>query len=182
MKVLGIDLSLTSTGLALIEDGEIVWTRAVKTTGKRDDDLIDRHTRLAAIGRGIRNAITGPIDLVVVEAPSFGSVHGSAHDRSGLWWRVVDMMVDFGFPVAQVTPKQRAKYATGNGNSDKKEVHAAVLAQYARDDLPIKTNDEADAVLLAAMGARFLGEAVDTGDLLKSQLDAMEKIKWPSAV
>lgn len=179
VTVLGIDLSLTSTGLALVENARVEWTGTVKTTGKRGDDLTARTMRL----RDIRNRIEASVMryepvLAVVEAPSFGSQHGSAHDRSGLWWAIVDMLYLRSVPVAQVTPKQRAKYATGNGNSQKPEVHKITQLQYAREDLPIKTNDEADAVLLAAMGSRHLDSPVEV--VTPAQIAAMEKVQWPS--
>lgn len=179
MTVLGIDLSLTCTGLAIARGGRIDWTGTVKTVGKRADDLDHRTMRLRDIRRLIEGAVLRyePV-LAVIEAPSFGSVHGSSHDRSGLWWMVMDMLYLRSVPVAQVAPTQRAKYGTGNGRADKKDVHATVQANYATDDLPIKTNDEADAVLLAAMGARYLGQPVELW-LPVGAIDAMVKIEWP---
>ena len=180
MTVLGIDLSLTQTGLAVTLLNRLHWTGTVKTTGTRSDTLYQRTERL----RDIRNLVEAAVMryepvLAVIEAPSYGSSFGSSHDRSGLWWLIVDMLYLRSVPTAMVAPMQRAKYATGNGRSEKKEVHAYVKARYARDDLPIKTNDEGDAVLLAAMGARHLGHPVERGDLDESLLSAMEKVVWP---
>lgn len=179
VTVLGIDLSLTCTGLAIARAGRIEWTGTVRTVGKRADDLDHRNMRLRDIRRLIEGAVLRyePV-LTVIEAPSFGSVHGSSHDRSGLWWMVVDMLYLRSVPVAQVAPMQRAKYGTGKGNSDKKKVHAAVQANYGTADLPIKTNDEGDAVLLAAMGARHLGQPVELV-LPDGAIDAMTKVVWP---
>ena len=180
MKVLGIDLSLTCTGLAIADQGRVLGTATIKSTGTRGDTLAQREHRIFEIVSAVKGAIAREQPyMAVIEAPSFGSRHGSAHDRSGLWWAVVHALFDRNVFIAQVTPKQRAKYGTGNGNSEKKEVHAAVKKNYAREDLPIKTNDEADAVLLAAMGARHMHEAVDIFTVGPDQLAAMEKVVWP---
>ena len=178
MTVVGIDLSLTCTGIAIAKYGTITETTTVKSKGARGDSLEDRRMRLLGIRMGIEEILhprRRTIDLIVIEAPSFGSVGGSQHDRSGLWWQLVDEWIDYG--IAQVTPMQRAKYGTGKGNSAKADVHAAVKANYAREDLPIRTNDEADAVLLAAMGARHLERPVDV--VTPEQLAAMDKVDWP---
>lgn len=179
-SILGIDLSLTCTGLAIAHSGAITWTGSVKTTGRRGDDLNARTARL----RDIRNLVEASVlrsdpVLAVIEAPSFGSVGGSAHDRSGLWWLVVDMLYLRSVPVVQITPKQRAKYGTGNGNSDKREVFTKTKARYERLGFEIANDNEADAALLAAMGARHLGVAVEWHELSPDCLDALVKVDWP---
>lgn len=179
VNVLGIDLSLTCTGLAFVQDGRVEWTQTIKSTGKKGDTLRQRETRIYDIVNQIRG-VTERWEpaLAVIESPSFGSVHGSAHDRSGLWWGTVRALFRRHIAVAQVSPMQRAKYGTGKGNSAKGAVHMEVKETYGRDDLPIFTNDEADAVLLAAMGARHFGEIVEEY-LTDMHLAAMDKVVWP---
>lgn len=179
MTVLGIDLSLTSTGLAVAEQGRIVSTYVIKSSGKKGDGLTEMNRRISEIVAGIRSIVdrTGP-KFAVLEAPSFGSKFGSPDERAGLRWRVINLLVVRQIPIAEVSPRSRAKYGTGNGNSKKPEVHAAVKANYATANLPIKTNDEADAVILAAMGARHLGQPVELV-LPDGALESMEKVAWP---
>jgi Holliday junction resolvasome RuvABC endonuclease subunit len=180
IAVVGIDLSLTQTGLAVITDGGLAETRTVKTTGKIADSLEQRKVRIFDIVNQIGGFVDRWLpDLAVIEAPSFGSNYGSAHDRAGLWWGTVEMLMRHHIPVAQISPKQRAKYATGNGNADKKLVHGNVILTYGSADNPIKTNDEADATILAAMGSRYLGKIVEKYDLPDDMLVAMEKVQWP---
>ena len=69
-----------------------------------------------------------------------------------------------------VPPKTRAKYATGNGGADKRAVLAAVRAAYPQ--FTIRNDNEADAVVLAAIGARSLGHPID--DLPASHLAALK--------
>lgn len=180
MRVMGIDLSLTSTGIAVTDFQTLAATLAVKSSGKRSDTLAQREARLRDILKRIEAAVIRyQPHLAVVEAPSFGSVGGSSHDRSGLWWAVLHMLCDYHVPVAQVAPTQRAKYGTGNGRADKKVVHSLVQANYGGASMPIKTNDEADAVLLAAMGARHLGHSIEVFDIGDARREAMTKVVWP---
>lgn len=176
-KVMGIDLSLTSTGIALASEGTIVGLTRIQTTGKRADTLVQRQNRLYGITMKIRDLVhTYSPDLVVIESPSYGSQHGSQHDRSGLWWLVVDRIISNGTLLATVTPNGRAKYATGKGNASKDAVLAAVVKRYP--EVEVTGNDVADAVVLAAMGSRYLGYAGDCPP--QANLDAMVGASWPT--
>lgn len=107
--VAGVDLSLTSTGLARSTEE----LHRIRTKGKRDDTLAARRHRLDGIAQEVCD-FCEYVDLVVIEAPAFGAPGGSVHDRSGLWWLVVDRILDLGGPVVvEVSPTARAKYATG---------------------------------------------------------------------
>ena len=70
------------------------------------------------------------------------------------------------------------KHATGKGNAGKDEVLLAVSRRYPQ--APIVNNDQADAVTLAAMGARLLGEPVEDS-LPKAHLDALAKLALPTS-
>jgi crossover junction endodeoxyribonuclease RuvC len=179
-RVLGADLSLTSTGIAQLtySNGTFSWwTCRIESKGKREDSLFDRSDRLRTLASRI-TAPTGMTDLVVIEAPSFGSGvnAGSMHDRSGLWWSVVQRVMLAGIPVVEVPPSCRAKYATGKGNAAKDAVMLAAAKRYP--DADITGNDEADAVILAAMGARRLGVPVDDS-LPALNLAGMDGVRWP---
>lgn len=176
MKIVGLDLSLTSTGLAVVDPhhGHAVDRIQTKPT---DGTLAARTARLHLIVDSIHGWIAGgTADLVVIEGPALATRSAHTHDRSGLWWLVVSRLLRNDYPVAIVPPSSRAKYATGKGNSPKDAVLAAVIRRYP--DADITGNDEADALILAAMGARALGYPVD--ELPKTHLDAMAKVAWPS--
>lgn len=180
--VVGIDLSLTATGLADLDLDEGTFTNVdtYGTKGKRGDKYADRGARLLGMANHIITWATAGVydpELVVIEGPSIGSRNGSQFDRSGLWWLVVSGLLARDIPVLVVPPKTRAKYATGNGNSGKDVVLAHVIEQYA--DLAsdrIGNDNEADAVVLAAMGARYLSRAIDH-DLPESNLSAMSGVE-----
>lgn len=184
MTTIGLDLSLTSTGIAVIGSDQTVTVSRVQSKGSKTATLNDRRERIhkldLAIFQHIVNAhehsLTGP-PLVVIEAPSFGQARqGGQHDRSGLWWLVVSRAGQY-YDIAEVAPATRSKYATGKGNAAKDAVLAAVVRRYPQVD--VTGNDEADALILAAMGARHLGQPID--DLPKTHLAAMDAVRWPTA-
>lgn len=175
LVVTGLDLSLTSCGLAriTIPDGNTTtWNRT--STGKTDDSLEERADRLINLASYIvEDAFLS--DLVVIEGPSFGQGRQSGtHDRAGLWWLVVSRLK---VPVVEVSPAQVKKYATGNGAAKKDAVLASVVRRYSWVD--VENNDMADALVLAAMGARHLGHPIEQRQLSEPALSAMEKVRWP---
>lgn len=186
MSVVGLDLSLTSTGMAALfylGDAVIKLDR-VQTVGRKGDCLTVRNERLCAIQMAVADFVDeANADLVVIENPSYGSRYGSQHDRSGLWWLIVSTIQSWGTPVATVPPLSRAKYATGKGRDDKQAVFDAVVSTYDVPDLADlgwkKGNDMADALVLAAMGSRHLGYPVEN-DLPAKNLEAMDGAAWPA--
>ena len=171
MRILGIDPSLAGTGACVIDhDG----TARVTTIGSRPvgSDVLDRYARVRRIARDVTEW-AGPVDAVVIEAPAYGSRQGQQHDRSGLWWLIVERVATWTDTVIEVAPTTRAKYATGRGNAVKDEVLIAVVQRY--QNVGISTNDEADAVVLAHIGARLLDEPRD--DVPKSHLAALAKLE-----
>ena len=79
-----------------------------------------------------------------------------------------------------MTPTARAKYGTGKGNAAKDAVLAAVIRRYPAVD--VTGNDEADALILAAMGARHLGIPLELSPVPGPCLDALLKVRWPELV
>lgn len=172
MKIVGIDLSLSSTGLAVIVNGRAQVAR--HKTAPVGDALARRHYRLLEIAEVVRSWASGA-DLVVLEGPSYASTTGHQHDRSGLWWLVVHRLLSSELPLGIVPPTSRARYATGKGNATKDAVIAAVVRRYPEVD--VTGNDQADALILAAMGARRLGHPIDV--VPKASLTGMTGAAWP---
>lgn len=184
----GLDLSLTSTGIAAFDEWGLLQTRSIKSSGKKGATLLERQNRLINLTTKITMAVYefSP-QIVVVEAPSYGSKHGSQHDRSGLWWMVTSLLMGNAgahpYPVAMVAPTQLKKYATGDGRASKEAVQAFVLERFTPSLAPgqfrIATNDEADATALAAMGAERLGYRVGATGVPPGAESVSEAILWP---
>lgn len=144
--IVGLDLSLTSTGIARIRPGhptEVATLRPGSRTG---------HPRLAWLRTQIRDC-TGDATIAVLEGPSFGSAGGLQHERAGLWWMIAHHLYARGIPYFAVTPSQLKKYAAGKGNASKDQVLAAVIRRYGH--IPVADNNQADALVLAAMAADY---------------------------
>jgi Holliday junction resolvasome RuvABC endonuclease subunit len=176
MRVLGVDPSLRLSGVARVVDGVLDATRIptekVRTLREQRDQV--RYI----VGKILRFA--GDVDLAVIESMYVptreGAQAGAVTQRAWVWGLVVDQLFER-CPVVEVTTKQRAKYAADNGNADKAAVTAAVKAAYP--NLRIRDDNEADAIALAAMGARHLGEPID-GTGTPKQLQVMAAVAWPT--
>jgi crossover junction endodeoxyribonuclease RuvC len=145
--VLGVDPSMTATGLATRDEA---GTFETKPDAWRGRDL----ARLQYIAGAVLDAAKGA-DLVVMEGLAFASKSGKAGDRAGLHWLIRDRLDGLGVPVAIVPPTSRAKYATGKGNAGK---DAVLIEVVRRLPVQVANNNEADAVVLLAMGLDHLGE------------------------
>ena len=190
-RILGIDPSLTGTGLALLDtdDHLVIPTWTIETKSKTDADLLDRWERLSDITGQVHNTALGfgpggnyhprelPVDLAVIEAPAFSRNNAGTWDRAGLWWRIVDGLISI-TTVIQIPPTTRAKYATGNGRAGKDQVLLAVAKRYPHVD--VQDNNQADALVLAAIGARLAGHPID--ELPKTHVDALAKVARPAGV
>lgn len=174
--VVGLDLSLTSSGYARIGPSGGAVTGHHGRKGSLKETLQERHERIQSTVDWL-NGRWGPSDLVVVEAPSYGSTGGSAWDRAGLWWTVLNQIMPH-TTVVVVAPKTRAGWATGAADSGKTAVTAAMrqrVAAVGDDPAGVANNDEADALALAWMGAQWLGWLPAT----KDEQRRLKSVRWP---
>jgi Holliday junction resolvasome RuvABC endonuclease subunit len=172
LVIIGIDLSLTSTGIATPAGVDLI-----KSAGGKNDTLQQRSARLGRIRNRLLDRCK-TADLVVIEGPAYNSRDGHAHDRSGLWWMVVRGLHVNRIPVAVVVPSQLQKYATGKGRADKFAVHAAVIKRYP--DIDVVGPDQADALVLRAMGMDWLEQPLAV--VPKAQRDTLDKVAWPQVM
>lgn len=161
MNVVGLDLSITATGVSL-NGGASTFTPPSKLGDERLVWLRDRCGG-ATIGA----------DLVVIEGPVvrssaaviIGMVHGAV--RSDLIERRI--------PYAIVPPATLKKYATGKGNADKT---AMAMAAYKRAGVEFADDNQCDAWWLRAAGMHHLGCPIV--DVPAAQAAALEKVEWPA--
>lgn len=186
MIIAGIDPSLTATGLAVVDtraDGPYWYVGTEKSAAPKQPDAYKQFTRMQSLAMHVEQRLhemAGPekVDLAVIEAPAFSKNTGMAHERAGLWWLIYRELVDMACPILVVKPNVRAKYATGRGNAGKDEVMLAASRRY--DECEITNNNEADAVILAAMGARWKGDPVEDR-MPAAHLAAMRTVVGPAA-
>lgn len=187
--IVGLDLSLTSTGAARVdytrgilgpERVTVTLTRVESKPprppmGEQHPTLAQRSTRLRKLAGRITAQAFGA-DLVVVEGPAYGSGTGSVHDRAGLWWLVVGRLTGAGLNVVEVPPSSLKRYATGKGNAGKDQVLAATIDRY-RHHVQVTGNDVADALILAAMGCHWTGQPIED-NLPKTHQAAVKAVRW----
>lgn len=172
----GLDLSLTDTGIAVVDlDGSIAVQRT-RSAGKMIDSLAVKARRFeqhADAIVAIVAAVEGCGD-VVIESPAYGMAQGAA-DFGGLRWLVLTRLVAAGHRVHEINPMHVKKYATGETRADK-DVVAMVVRRYPQAD--VTNNNTADAVVLVAMLARHLGRTLEQGALSQTRQDAFDKVAW----
>lgn len=183
-RVVGVDPSLTASGLARI-DGRGIALREVGSQGKQLDDLATRTTRLRGNVRrvldfvldGVDRQERGPLPVFAIEGPAF-TTKGHAHDRSGQWWLLVHLLSKEGI-VVEIPPSSLKLYATGRGSADKDAVLAAAIRAFP--DVDVSTNNTADALWLAAMVRRQIGAPIEPSRS-KVAVGALDRVRWPSAI
>jgi crossover junction endodeoxyribonuclease RuvC len=182
--VVGVDLSMQATGICT-PDG----VQVLKSSGRDGAPLAVRRARLVDISGRVSLAVAEAVGLppagvsgalVVIEAPSLGqSRQRGTHDRSGLWWLVVDELMQAGHRVVEVPPASVKKYATGSGSANK-----GAMADAAARRIPhVHTAGEdnaVDALWLRAMGCDQLGSPLAT--VPQAHRDALTKVAWPSTL
>ena len=105
-KLLGLDLSLTSTGYSC---GLVNGVIASKERGV---------VRLKEIAEAIKKLILElNIEVVILEGYSFASRSGQAFSIGELGGVVRLTLHELGVPYIEVPPTCRAKFATGRGNA-----------------------------------------------------------------
>lgn len=165
-KVLGLDLSLRSTGICSTS-GE---PRAIVT----HKDLRGMPRLAYLVGVIEHELASWPPDLVVIEGYSFGSKSDTLTQLAELGgivrWEVLRRR---GLPALIVPPQTLKLYATGKGSGTKTPVVVA-----ARDRLGYGgvNDDEADALWLRALGLDWLGAPLVK--LPKTQREALSKVEY----
>lgn len=167
-RVLGIDPSLSATGLA--------WgDRSVATTGGAGDQ------RLWVIHRTVLSLATGvdslddrgePYDLAVVEGIMEG---GTGSARTGMAHGVVRLaLLHAAVPYMTVPAASVKMYATGKGNATKPDMRVSLLQRFGMD---LRDPDQVDAWWLRALGMDMLGAPVLT--LPQAHRRALDKLTLP---
>jgi hypothetical protein len=180
MRIVGVDLSLTATGIAC-ECG----TSVVKPARRGMERLADIRASVLAHARGF---CVDPEDfhpvlpvLVVLEGYGFHSMKGVVLGELGGVVRLA--LWENGFPFVDVPPAVLKKFATGKGNVGKDAMLAAAIRRFGFDG---SDNNEVDAHLLRCMGIAHYGlfpvpwAASDTHDGVTAYMrEAVGKVSWP---
>lgn len=187
MIIIGIDPSLTGTGIARVDtdDRLVASTLTITTKGSATATYQQRTRRLSTLAcRDIGDIALGLpyvdeeiADLVIIEAPAYSKSNAGTSMLNGLWWMILNRLDVLGIPYAVAQPTTLKKYATGKGNASKDAVLLAVARRYPHID--VTDNNQADALVLAAMGADHHGQPLV--ELPHAHREALVKVAWPDA-
>jgi Holliday junction resolvasome RuvABC endonuclease subunit len=178
--VVGLDLSLTSTGMS---DGFV--SRATQT-GK--DNPIE--SRLKYIRSSVGRFVSGQdperpwADLVVIEAGAFSRNLQTGHEElAALRYLIRVLMTEYYIPFAMVPPTTLKAYTAGHGKATKSEMVTALYERHGVDLSGVKVKDGrydiADATALAAMGYEWLGEPLPTAGPPPPR-KSLVAVQWPA--
>lgn len=167
MLILGLDLSTTRTGIALIHHttGAIESLTAYKprkgTTAYRCD------TTALHVGAVLQRYQGQIVDVwaedigtrMIAAAIGLGRVHQAV-------WQIIvehrDLTDPNADPLGLIPPAELKRFATGKGNAKKPEMRAAAQARWPEHDLTPYGDDEVDALWVAEAGrSRLVQAALD---------------------
>lgn len=165
MTVLGIDPSLTATGIAWEGGLLTAHTTAKQTHGDRLD----------LIYRRVRSCTNAQTTLAVVEdLPT----HAHGAGLTGMAQGVVRLALAHDeVPMLVVTAASLKTFATGKGNAGKADMR---MELYKRAGLDIADDNQVDAWWLRALGLHVLGAPLLT--LPASHTRALSKVTLPGGI
>ena len=190
MIVVGIDPSLTGTGIIVLRNGEL--GKALTTKNEPKLGTIERVRRIyEQINNVIENLSTcyvnayigdkrmirwEPPSLIVIEGFSYGSKGRGVFDIAYLGWRIREELERYrtedDIPWLEVSPSQVKQFATGKGNANKEIVLQQV---YKRWGVEFNDNNQADAYVLAQIGRAYLSEMDNLTDFQQKVIQALRK-------
>jgi crossover junction endodeoxyribonuclease RuvC len=160
--ILGIDLSLTSTGICLLGEDNEFEASLIKTKSRG-------YERLIFIKDEVESFVNwGDPRLVVLEGYSFGSKFGRRESIGELGGIIKLSLVTMGRKTIIAPPTCLKKFVTGKGNSGKEIMLMRTLAKYK---IEFNDNNLCDAFGLAKMGQVYL-----EGTNIKYEQEALEKV------
>ncbi|OIN81646.1 crossover junction endodeoxyribonuclease RuvC [Mycobacterium malmoense] len=182
--VVGIDPSLTSTGIAALSDGRPVLLRSIGHGSRNGTSYAHRSDRIVSQARAVLAAIETGIrtqqpDLAVIEGPAYAHANAYTHDCAGLWWGLYSGLRARKIPISVIAPTTRAKWATGTGRADKRAVLDAVRTTWKPWAKLITNDDIADALTLAEAAARHLDDPLHFPPR-RRHIEALHTITWPT--
>lgn len=168
--VVGLDLSLTGTGVAAA-DGTLRTIRSATT----DDTVHLRVGRITDIALTILKLIPEDTALIVIEGPAYGQqAQAGVHLRAGLWWHIAYTLTRWrpDAHLIEASPSTVKKLATGKGNATKPDMR---MALFQRAGVDCRDDNQVDAFWLRQIGLQLL-EAPDRLTLPATHMAALAKV------
>ena len=165
LRVLGLDLSLTATGICLTDGSTLTIKTRQKDGDRRLVHIADALTSMIGDGSTVDVAVIEDLPKHAMAAGITGMVHGVARA----------VLLRAGIPYALVVPATLKAFATGKGAGDKTPM---VMAAYKRAGREFGDDNQCDAFWLRAAGLDWYGQP--EFDLPKAQRERLAKVAWPA--
>lgn len=164
-EIIGLDLSLTSTGIATPQGTYVVSSKA--KGDERIDYIVSQVLMEASLFRPAYFVIEG---YAFAKRTSYVFAQG---ELGGVVKRELRLQ---GIPFVLVPPTVRAKFATGRGNAGKSEVVSSISAKLGKVFSGGGADDEVDAWVLREMGLQHFG--LSKLKWPAKNMEALEKVEW----
>lgn len=132
MRILGLDLSLTSTGYVVLDDDQVVWHGSVGSTTLHDVDRLEYFDRWIRETLAPAKMVLGRDDFVAIEGYSYGSPQ--AHTRAfgiGELGGVMKLAIhQAGIPMHIIAANTWKKVLCGKGGLAKDLVRVELFKRY----------------------------------------------------
>lgn len=172
--VMGVDLSLTSTGLIVLgESGEVLANKAItsKPSGLK---LLGRMARYDAIADEIcQAAMTYQPSVACIEHYVTGGAGGGIAERIELGCIVRRMLMDLKVEIHEVPPTTLKKWTTGKGAFKGGGKTPMVVAIMSRWGVEFSTDDEYDAYALGRMAHQIAGLSQPSVEFQREAIDVV---------
>lgn len=173
--VVGIDPSLTSTGLVVINKGIVTEQHAIVSKPSKEKTPKAETERLMTIRDSItRSVVTArKPSVVLIEGLAFMARNTTALVQlAGLNYFIRETLVRGMIPFVIVSPTSLKKFASGKGNVDKNVV---MMEVYKRWGFSPENSDVCDAFVLAQIGLALCREP--SQPLIKPQAEVINLLK-----
>lgn len=156
MTVMGLDVSMCSTGLILLDDDAQIVHQQIIESSPKGNAVHQRMERIEAIVRAILLPVEkfAPTTLCI-EAYTYGSNTPGSNARIELGGLLRYVLVRECQRIYEVSPSTLKKWATGAGNAPGKT--PVVVALMKRYGVEFSTDDEYDAYALARLAYQIQG-------------------------
>jgi Holliday junction resolvasome RuvABC endonuclease subunit len=164
LRVLGLDLSLTATGICLADGIALTIKTRQKDGDRRLVVIADALASMIGDGSSVDLAVIEDLPRHAMAAGITGMVHGVARA----------VLLRAGIPYALVVPATLKAFATGKGSGDKTPM---AMAAYKRAGREFADDNQCDAAWLRWAGLDWYGQP--EFDLPKAQRERLAKVVWP---
>jgi len=152
---IGLDLSLTGTGVVVLKNGKIIKQKLIKSK-PAGDNPVDELKRILKIINEIELVLSEELyGIAVIEGLAFMVRNATALVQlSALNYMIRAVLLKKNIPFIIVAPTSLKKFITGDGKSKKDVI---LMEVYKRYGVTIFDDNEADAYGLAQIGLALLG-------------------------